>query len=220
MDFLDRVKEYLETELSLPYPIIVGVLGAESPSIAIRQAPSAVIDRYADRGKTFEFSFQVLMKDKGRKQINVIDTMSRIFDLLDGLPSGSITSNDGSFNFVTCECSTLPNFVEKTDHNEYIYTNIYTTDLEKGGLEMAFNLMSELTFEIQTGEDETTQEPIYSKLAAGSMYEEPANSEELSQDRYFDSAGFGESDVIGAQLVVTFSGHRDYDDEAQNYIFE
>ena len=134
MDFLDRVKEYLETELSLPYPIIVGVLGAESPSIAIRQTPSAVIDRYVDRGKTFEFSFQVLMKDKGRKQVNVIDTMSRIFDLLDGLPSGSITSNDGSFNFVTCECSTLPNFVEKTDHDEYIYTSIYTAELEKGGL--------------------------------------------------------------------------------------
>src|SRR5690554_4126915 len=85
---------------------------------------------------------------------------------------------------------------------------------------MAFNLMYEHTFEIQTGEDETTQEPIYSPLAAGIMSAEPANNEELSQDRYFDGTGFGETDVIGAQLVITFSGHRDYDDEAQNYIFE
>ena len=85
---------------------------------------------------------------------------------------------------------------------------------------MAFNLMYEHTFEIQTGEDETTQEPIYSPLAKGITSAEPANNEELSQDRYFDGTGFGETDVIGAQLVITFSGHRDYDDEAQNYIFE
>ena len=85
---------------------------------------------------------------------------------------------------------------------------------------MAFNLMYEHQFEIQTGTDETTEEAIFSPLAAGISSAEPANNEELAQDRYLDGAGFGETDVIGAQLVVSFSGHRLYGDEAQDYIFE
>lgn len=78
---------------------------------------------------------------------------------------------------------------------------------------MAFNLMHEHQFEIET-ESET-----FAPLAAGITSAEPANNEEMAQDRYFDGNGFSETDVIGAQLVITFSGHRLYGDEAQDFIF-
>ena len=64
------------------------------------------------------------------------------------------------------------------------------------------------------GESET-----YERLAAGITSMEPDPNEELAQDKYFDGEGFGETDVIGAQLVLTFSGHRKYGDPVQDYIF-
>lgn len=85
---------------------------------------------------------------------------------------------------------------------------------------MAFELNYQQKFEIQTGTDETTEEPIYSRLAAGISSVEPDNNEDTSQDPYYDGEGFNETDVISAQLILSFSGHRDYSDEAQNYIYE
>lgn len=78
---------------------------------------------------------------------------------------------------------------------------------------MAFNLMNEHTFEIETAPS------TYSTLASGINNAEPANNEELSQDRYMDSDGFADTDVIGAQLTLAFTGHRKYGDAAQDYIF-
>jgi hypothetical protein len=128
MDFLDRVKEYLQANVTLNAPIVFGVLDAASSSIAIRQTPSSVLNRYSDSGKTFIFAFQVLVKDKNHK--TAYDTIQAIFEALDGLPNDAIVSNDGSFTFVKCECYTLPNFVEKTEHDEYIYTAIFQSELE------------------------------------------------------------------------------------------
>lgn len=82
-----------------------------------------------------------------------------------------------------------------------------------------FLLQSDHLFEIKTGVDDTTQEPIYSRLGAGIMSMEPGTNDELSQDKYYDGLGFGETDVISGQLILTFSGHRKYGDPAQDYIF-
>jgi hypothetical protein len=129
LDFLFRLQDYLNAKLNKP--ILIGVLGADSPSIAIRQTPSSVRSRYVDKGKTFEYSFQVLMKDKSANgHLNVINTMNTIFNLLDGLPKGEIVSSNDSFTFVTCECYTLPNMIEKSGKDEYTYTAIFTAELE------------------------------------------------------------------------------------------
>ena len=63
MDFLDRVKEYIEQNVTLNAPIVFGLLDTASSSIAIRQIPSLVNDRYVDSEKTFTFAFQVLVKE-------------------------------------------------------------------------------------------------------------------------------------------------------------
>lgn len=131
MDFLDRLKEYMEANILLNAPITFGVLDSISSSIAIRQTPGTVLNRYTNNGKTFEFSFQVLVKDENHK--TAYDTIQAIFEALDGLLNDSIQSQDGSFSFIKCECYTLPNFVEKTDHDEYIYTALFIAELEKGG---------------------------------------------------------------------------------------
>lgn len=131
MDFLDRVKEHIEQNVTLNAPIVFGLLDAVPSSIAIRQIPSLVNDRYVDDEKTFTFAFQVLVKDADH--LTAYNTIQNIFSVLDGLGKDAIPSQDGSYAFVKCECYTLPNFVEKTDKDEYIYTAIFYAELAKGG---------------------------------------------------------------------------------------
>src|SRR5690625_1683915 len=80
-----------------------------------------------------------------------------------------------------------------------------------------FLLQSKNTLEINT--DPGGTEEAWERLAAGITDMEPDPNEEIAQDNYFDGDGFGESDVTGAQLIVSISGHRKYDDTAQNYIY-
>lgn len=80
-----------------------------------------------------------------------------------------------------------------------------------------FNLMYDHKFEIDISEGST--EENFVPLASGINNVEPANNEETSQDVYLDGGGFTETDVISAQLILAFAGHRDYDDKAQNFIF-
>ncbi|WP_153124678.1 phage tail tube protein [Peribacillus tepidiphilus] len=80
-----------------------------------------------------------------------------------------------------------------------------------------FELMNKHIFEINTtlGVSPGT----YARIAAGITDVEPNNNEELSQDKYLDGDGYGQTDVIGAQMVLAFTGHRKYGDPAQDFIF-
>lgn len=80
-----------------------------------------------------------------------------------------------------------------------------------------FELMNKHIFEINTTPG--VSPGTYARIAEGITNVEPNNNEELSQDRYLNGDGYGETDVIGAQLVLTFTGHRKYGDPAQDFIF-
>lgn len=80
-----------------------------------------------------------------------------------------------------------------------------------------FLLQSKHLLEIDTTPG--TDPGSFERLGAGITNMEPDPNDEVSQDRYFDGEGFAETDVIGAQLVLTFSGHRKYGDPAQDYIY-
>lgn len=80
---------------------------------------------------------------------------------------------------------------------------------------MPFPLMYEQQFEIATDGTGTTFAPV----ASGISQAEIANNEELDQTPYLDEGGFKSTDVIGAQMTVNFTGHREYGDAAQDYIF-
>lgn len=130
MDFLDRLLDYIEKHIALDKPITVGKLGTESGSISLRQTPSSNIDQYADGDETFEFSFQITMKDED--QFKVIDKMNEITKLLNGLSNSAIKSENGSFIFVKCEVNVRPNWVEETDRGNQMYTALYTAELGGG----------------------------------------------------------------------------------------
>ena len=82
---------------------------------------------------------------------------------------------------------------------------------------MSFDLMNAHKFSINTTPNEASES--YARLAKGFNNAEPNFNEETSQDKYFDGSGYAETDVIGAQLTISLSGHRFYGDPAQDYIF-
>ncbi|MEM5012065.1 capsid protein [Niallia taxi] len=78
-----------------------------------------------------------------------------------------------------------------------------------------FALNSENKFEIDTTPEATE---TFSRLAAGLSTFDPQWNEELDQTQYLDGDGFASSDVTGAQLVISFEGHRKFGDAAQDFI--
>jgi hypothetical protein len=58
----------------------------------------------------------------------------------------------------------------------------------------------------------------YVRLGVGIATGEADNNENLAQDSYLDGEGFGSTDVIGAQHIVSFSGHRVIGNTAQDYV--
>lgn len=77
-------------------------------------------------------------------------------------------------------------------------------------------LQSKHLFEIDTTPSATA---TYARVGAGLNNFEPSNNEEVAQDVYLDGDGFATSTVTGAQLIITFSGHRKIGDAAQDFIF-
>ena len=65
--------------------------------------------------------------------ISILHKLEEITSLLDGLRNKSIVSSNNSFTFIKCEAYVLPNYVEETEHEEYIYTAIFTAEI-KGGI--------------------------------------------------------------------------------------
>lgn len=80
-----------------------------------------------------------------------------------------------------------------------------------------FLLQSKHLLELNTSPG--SEEPTFERLAAGITGLDPDANDELAQDKYIDGEGFGETDVVGGQLILTFSGHRKYGDPVQDFIF-
>lgn len=60
--------------------------------------------------------------------------------------------------------------------------------------------------------------PTWARLGAGLTGADPSNNEEIDQTKYLDGDGYAESEVIGAQFTLAFSGHRVIGDAAQDFI--
>lgn len=130
MDFLDRLMDFIEEHVVLNAALKSGRLDEEVSAISIIPTPSAIDGRYMDKGKTYEYSFQVLVKDPDQEKVRKV--LYEITSLLDGLSNSAIKSEDGSYIFVKCEAYVLPHYVETTDHGNYIYTAMFTAELEGG----------------------------------------------------------------------------------------
>ena len=81
---------------------------------------------------------------------------------------------------------------------------------------MSFPLNFKNKYSIDT--DTTGLTPVWAPLAAGIATVDPSFEDETDDTAYYDGEGFGNEEVTGVRASLQFSGHRDYDDAAQNFI--
>lgn len=126
MDFLDRLKSYIESLSFTPSTVDIGLYQEDGGSLAIRPSPSTIDDRYMEQGKIYPYSFQILSHN--RNNYTAYQATQELVSRLDNLDAGAITSSDGSFVLVTIQCTTTPNFVEKTSYG-VLWTCIFEAEL-------------------------------------------------------------------------------------------
>ena len=99
-------------------------------SIAIRMIPSALGDQYFD-GELLNKQFQILVKSDNQLETN--NTAEAIARELNNVHRRVFNAIDGSYTLRRLNVYVEPNFVEKTAVNEYIYTALFSAELEIGG---------------------------------------------------------------------------------------
>lgn len=129
MDFLDRVKTYIEANVDLSSfdkpTLSVGVL--RNPNdIAIVPAPSPSPEKLLDLSRVYFYGFQIYARHSDQRK--VIETCQTIELLLDGLQNHAILSSNASFDLIKIDCTTTTNFVEQTSEG-YAYTCLFDAEL-------------------------------------------------------------------------------------------
>jgi len=79
-----------------------------------------------------------------------------------------------------------------------------------------FELNYQSLYEINTTPELGTA--TWSRIGAGITSADPSNNESKDQTNYLDGDGYAESEIIGAQFTLAFSGHRVHGDAAQDWI--
>ncbi|ARO21605.1 minor capsid protein (plasmid) [Bacillus tropicus] len=108
----------------------VGTNDAPRKSIALRIIPSVPGEQYFE-GETIKKNFQILVKSPDG--LEAMSSVEAIAEELHNLHRRSFHSVDTSYKLITMEKYVEPNWVDKTEANEQIYTALFTTELEKGG---------------------------------------------------------------------------------------
>ncbi|PHB11469.1 minor capsid protein [Bacillus pseudomycoides] len=135
---IESVKKQLTTNLSKDImfaPVKADVLdiGANNipkKSIAIRMTPSALGEQYFE-GEIINKQFQLLVKsDNQLETTNAIEAMTRE---LNNVQRRTFNAVDNSYTLRRLNVYVEPSFVEKTAANEYIYTALFSAELEIGG---------------------------------------------------------------------------------------
>lgn len=86
---------------------------------------------------------------------------------------------------------------------------------------MADNFLIQAGFEIHFNpeQDVTFTDEGWLEAGAGIATMDPSGNDVLDQTPYYNGGGNTTTDVVGGQDVFPYSGHRDYDDDFQNYVF-
>jgi hypothetical protein len=131
MELLNRLIDAIDTNVDLNAQIKVGILDQEPKAIAVRLLPNNSRVAYMDKGRVYRLSFQILVKDEDQPE--AVRVINDITEYLDSLTNDDILLSDNRYKFITCEVYTMPNFVEKTEHDEYIYTALFNAEYEMKG---------------------------------------------------------------------------------------
>jgi Bacteriophage minor capsid protein len=132
MELLDRLMDAIEANVQLNANIQVGILSQDQKAVTFRLLPNTLRDAYMDKSRAYRVSFQILVKDTD--QTEAIRVINDITEFLDSLTNDDILLSDNRYKFITCEVYTMPNFVEKTEHDEYIYTALFNAEYEMKGV--------------------------------------------------------------------------------------
>ncbi|PGA90901.1 minor capsid protein [Bacillus pseudomycoides] len=135
---IESVKKHLTTTLQpsiLFAPVKVDILdigtnNTTKKSIAIRMIPSALGDQYFD-GELLNKQFQILAKSSNQLEVN--NTVEFITRELNNVHRRAFNAIDDSYTLRRLNVYVEPSFVEKTAANEFIYTALFSAELEIGG---------------------------------------------------------------------------------------
>ncbi|PEJ39993.1 phage tail terminator protein [Bacillus pseudomycoides] len=135
---IESVKKHLTTTLQpniLFAPIKadlldIGVNDTPRKSIAIRMIPSALGEQYYE-GEIINKQIQILAKSSNQLEVN--NTMEFITRELNNVHMRVFNAIDDSYTLRRLNVYVEPNFIEKTAANEYIYTALFSAELEIGG---------------------------------------------------------------------------------------
>ncbi|MBC1459073.1 phage tail tube protein [Listeria newyorkensis] len=86
-------------------------------------------------------------------------------------------------------------------------------------MEQAFLLQHNFRFWWNPVTGAAISDPGWLRIASGISSIDTENNEEVDQTGYYDLNGGVDSTVIGFQLTYSFEGHRQYEDPAQNFIY-
>lgn len=108
----------------------IGVNDAPRKSIAIRMIPSALGEQYY-AGEIINKQIQILAKSSNQLEVN--NTMEFIARELNNVHRRGFHALDDSYTLRRLNVYVESNFIEKTAANEWIYTALFSAELEIGG---------------------------------------------------------------------------------------
>ena len=127
-EILAFINSTITNNVSLPQTLYIGQL-EEGNSIAMQLAPSDTETEFiADRSKIINVS--VLLLSKNSDQQVALNNLELITDYIGNLASYPQPSTN-NFQWITTEITTYPNFVDKEDSQNYIFSAIINNKILK-----------------------------------------------------------------------------------------
>lgn len=87
-----------------------------------------------------------------------------------------------------------------------------------GEIKKEFPLNYKNKYEICTEPEKDDLTATWAVIGAGISTVDPAFDDETDDTAYYDGQGFGSETVTGVKASLTFTGHRQLGDEAQDYV--
>lgn len=110
MDFIDRVKDKINTISDLPIPLRKGYLSGNESLVVYPLPGGQVLKEYYDGIKDEQLNYEIAMKSQDGSKIE--QTLWLISDSLER--TSEITSSDGSFEFNSLTITSKP-FINEAD---------------------------------------------------------------------------------------------------------
>lgn len=122
MDFIDRLKDQINTINGLPLQIRKGYLTANESLVIYPLPGSVVTQEFYDGVKDQQLNYEIAMKSKDGNKIE--STLWLISDFAENL--NAVTSNDGSFEFNGLQITNKP-YINNADEQGWF---IFLLDLQ------------------------------------------------------------------------------------------